>query len=58
MKILKYCFASKIEEIGFCFISCWAGRKKSYTVPNEGMSLEKGKLYKCNILVNRYPGWR
>lgn len=32
------------------------GKERSYSVPVAGMSLEKGKLYKCDILINRYPG--
>lgn len=32
------------------------GKERSYSVPAEGMSLEKGKLYKCDILINQYPG--
>ena len=32
------------------------GKERSYSVPASGMSLEKGKLYKCDILVNQYPG--
>lgn len=46
----------KIEGNRVLFHFLLGGEEKSYTVPNEGMSLEKGKLYKCNILVNRYPG--
>ena len=30
--------------------------QRSYSVPAAGMSLEKGKLYKCDILINQYPG--
>ena len=32
------------------------GKERSYSVPADGMSLEKGKLYKCDILINQYPG--
>ncbi len=32
------------------------GKEKSYSVPAEGMSLKKGKLYRCDILINQYPG--
>ena len=32
------------------------GKERSYSVPAEGMSLEKGKLYTCDILINQYPG--
>ena len=46
----------EIEGNRVLFHFLLGGEEKSYTVPNEGMSLEKGKLYKCNILVNRYPG--
>lgn len=46
----------EIEGNRVLFHFLLGGEEKSYIVPNEGMSLEKGKLYKCNILVNRYPG--
>ena len=46
----------KIEGNRVLFHFLLGGEEKSYTVLNEGMPLEKGKLYKCNILVNRYPG--
>ena len=32
------------------------GKERSYSVPAEGMSLEKGKLYTCDVLINQYPG--
>lgn len=32
------------------------GKERSYLVPAAGMSLEKGKLYKCDILINQYSG--
>lgn len=46
----------EIEGNRVLFHFLQGGEEKSYSVLNEGMSLEKGKLYKCNILVNRYPG--
>lgn len=30
--------------------------ERSYTVPDEGLLLEKGKVYTCNVLINQYPG--
>ena len=32
------------------------GKERSYSVPADGMSLEKGKLYTCDVLINQYPG--
>lgn len=41
-------------DVLFRFVQ--SGKERSYSVPAEGMSLEKGKLYKCDILINQYPG--
>ena len=32
------------------------GKERSYSVQADGMSLEKGKLYTCDVLINQYPG--
>ena len=32
------------------------GKERSYSIPADGMSLEKGKLYTCDVLINQYPG--
>lgn len=41
-------------DVLFRFVQ--SGKERSYSVPAAGMSLEKGKLYKCDILINQYPG--
>ena len=41
-------------DVLFRFVQ--SGKERSYSVPVAGMSLEKGKLYKCDILINQYPG--
>ena len=41
-------------DVLFRFVQ--SGKERSYSVPATGMSLEKGKLYKCDILINQYPG--
>ena len=41
-------------DVLFRFVQ--GGKERSYSVPAAGMSLEKGKVYKCDILINQYPG--
>ena len=41
-------------DVLFRFVQ--GGKERLYSVPAAGMSLEKGKVYKCDILINQYPG--
>ena len=41
-------------DVLFRFVQ--SGKERSYSVPADGMSLEKGKLYTCDVLINQYPG--